>query len=149
MECRRADEFMIVDLDGNGVDEIVLYCWPESTQVLHYEDGVVYSYQFVFRGMKRIHKNGVYEGSNGAANTSYHRLVELDKDGYKEETIAVMDNNYYEVEGREAVYEELCDYVRSIEDVELAETVEFTEDKLAACLLLKVTKEESLPYAAE
>lgn len=46
------------------------------------EDGVVYSYQFVFRGMKRIHKNGIYEGSNGASNTSYHRLTELSKEGY-------------------------------------------------------------------
>ena len=125
---------MLVDMNGDGSNEVVLYCSPESTQVLHYEEGVVYSYQFVFRGMKRIHQNGVYEGSDGAANTSYHRLTELNKDGYLEETIAVMDD-YYEVEGTEVTREELSDYVQDIESVELAETVEFTEDMLIRCLL--------------
>ena len=87
--------------------------------------------------MKRIHQNGVYEGSDGAANTSYHRLTELNKDGYLEETIAVMDDyyDYYEVEGTEVTREELSDYVQDIESVELAETVEFTEDMLIRCLL--------------
>ena len=51
-----------------------LFCIVRRTQVLHYEEGVVYSYQFVFRGMKRIHQNGVYEGSDGAANTFYTGL---------------------------------------------------------------------------
>lgn len=55
MGYRQADYFIIVDMDGDGANEIVLYCSPESAQVLHYEDGVVYSYQDVFRGMKRIH----------------------------------------------------------------------------------------------
>lgn len=96
---------MLVDMNGDGSNEVVLYCSPESTQVLHYEEGVVYSYQFVFRGMKRIHQNGVYEGSDGAANTSYHRLTEL------------------------------SNYVQDIESVELAETVEFTEGMLIRCLL--------------
>lgn len=48
----QADYFMTIDMNGDGANEIVLYCSPESTQVLHYEDGAVYSYQFVFRGMK-------------------------------------------------------------------------------------------------
>lgn len=137
VEYRRADKFMVVDMDGDGGNEVVLYCWPESTQVLHYEDGVVYSYQFVFRGMKRIHKNGIYEGSNGASNTFYLRLTELNKDGYTQETIAVMDyhSDYFEVEGAEVSFEEYCDYAQEIESVELAETLEFTEDMLADCLL--------------
>lgn len=40
--------------------------------------------------MKRILKNGIYEGSDGAASTSYYRLTELNKDGYTEETLAVI-----------------------------------------------------------
>ncbi|MBD5541644.1 MAG: hypothetical protein HDR00_10740 [Lachnospiraceae bacterium] len=137
VEYRRADKFMLVDMDGDGGNEVVLYCWPESTQVLHYEDGVVYSYQFVFRGMKRIHKNGIYEGANGASNTCYLRLTELNKEDYTEETIAVMDyyGDYFEVEGAEVSFEEYCDYAQEIESVELAETMEFTEDMLADCLL--------------
>lgn len=138
----QADYFMIVDMDGDGADEIVLECTPESVQVLHYEEGTVYSYQFVFRGMKRIHSNGIYEGSNGAANTSYHRLMELNKDSYIEETIAVMDSDYYEVEGVQATHEEFCAYVQNIENVELADVVEFTEDLLDTCLLGDLSEKE-------
>lgn len=138
-----AGRFMIVDLNDDGANEIVLECLPEATQVLHYEDGAVYSYQFVYRGMKRIHSNGVYEGSNGASSTYYQKLTELNKDGYTEEIIAFVDDGYYEVEGREATQEEFRDYVLSeIENVELAEDIEFTADTLDACLLGDLSKEE-------
>lgn len=138
----QADYFMIVDMDGDGTKEVVLECSPESTQVLHYEDGEVYSYQFVFRGMKRILKSGIYEGSDGAASTSYYRLTELDKDGYTEETLAVMDDDYYEVEGIEATYEEFCDYVDSIESVEQADCMKFTENMLDRQLLGSLSEQE-------
>lgn len=140
----QADQFMIVDMNGDGANEIVLYCSPESTQLLHYEDGVVYSYQFVFRGMKRIHTNGIYEGSNGATTTYFHRLTELNKDGYIEETIAYMDGDYYEVEGVEATQEEFSNYMESINDIELVETMEFTEDMLDTSLLGDLSEEEFL-----
>ncbi|MFG6356409.1 MAG: hypothetical protein K1W26_06220 [Acetatifactor sp.] len=127
---RKAEQFMIVDMDDDGASEVILECSPESIQVLHYENGIVYSFQFVFRGMKRVHNNGVYEGSDGAANTSYCKLVELNRDGYKEEEIASMDDNYYEVDGKEVSYEEFCECVEQIEDVNLAECMEFTESNL-------------------
>lgn len=142
VEQRQADYFMIVDMNGDGANEIVLGCSPESTQVLHYEDGEVYSYQFVFRGMKRIRSNGIYEGSDGASSTFYYRLTELNKDGYKEETIAVMDGDYYEVEGNEAAYEEFCDYVDPIESVALADCMEFTESMLDRQLLGNLSEQE-------
>lgn len=139
---RRADEFMIVDMDGDGANEIVLYCSPESAQVLHYEDGVVYSYQFAFLGMKRIYENGIYESSEGAASTFYYRLTELNKAGYTEEEIAGMDGDYYEVEGAEATYEEFCDYIDHIEKVELAECIDFTESMLDYHLLGSLSEQE-------
>lgn len=52
---RQADCFMVVDMNGDGANEVVLECSPESTQVLYYEKGIVYSFQFNYRGMKRIH----------------------------------------------------------------------------------------------
>ena len=138
----QADYFMIIDMNGDGANEIVLYCSPESTQVLHYEDGAVYSYQFVFRGMKRIHTNGIYEGSDGAASTSYYCLTELNKDGYTKEMLAKMDDDYYEVEGVEVTQEEFSNYVESIEAIELAMEFEFTEDMLDTCLLGNLSAEE-------
>lgn len=138
-----ANRFMIADMNGDGANEIILECMPESVMLLHYEDGTVYSYQFVFRGMKRIHNNGIYEGSNGAANTVYLRLTELDKDGYTEGTLASVDDGYYEVEGAETTGEEFRDYVlQNIESAELAETMDFTEDMLDKCLLGDLSEEE-------
>ena len=141
-ERRQADYFMIVDMNGDKADEIVLGCSPESTQILHYEDGVVYSHQFVFRGMMRIRVNGIYEGSDGAASTFYYRLRELSKDGYTEEVIAGMDGDYYEVGEREATYEEFCNLTDSIESVALAKSMEFTERMLDQCLLGDLPEQE-------
>lgn len=142
-EPRLARRFMLVDMNGDGADEIVLYCSPESTQVLYYEDGVVYSYQTAFRGMKRIHTNGIYEGSSGAASTSYHRLTELNPDGWKEETLASVHDGDYKIGEETVSQKEFSDYVlQSIESVELAEAIEFTEDMLDAHLLGDLSEEE-------
>lgn len=142
-EQHQATRFMVVDMNGDGANEIVLECLPESVMLLHYEDGTVYSYQFVYRGMKRIHNNGIYEGSNGAASTYYFRITALDKDGYTQETLASVDDGCYEVEGAEATYEQFCDYVlQNIESAELAETLDFTEDRLDKCLLGDLSEEE-------
>lgn len=139
---RQADDFMIVDMDGDGAEEIVLYCSPESVQILHYEDGVVYGYQFVFRGMVRIRENGIYEGSDGAAGTSYYRLTEFHKEGCTEQKIAGMEGDYYEVEGAEASYEEFCEYVEPIENTAKAVCIEFTEDMLDKYLLGNLSERE-------
>ena len=141
---RQADYITIVDMDGDGANEIVLYCLPESVQILHYEDGVVYSYQDVFRGMKQIHANGIYEGSDGAASTGYYRMTELNRNGYTEEKLASMDGDYREIGGVEVTQEEFGNYVDSIEEIELAENIEFTEDMLDACLLDGLSEEELL-----
>lgn len=140
---RQADCFMVVDMNGDGANEVVLECSPESTQVLYYEEGIVYSFQFNYRGMKRIHDNGIYEGSGGAANTSYYRLIELNRDGYKEEKLASVDDDYYEVGGKAVSYEEFCDYVESIESVELSKCIEFTEEMLDEQLLGSLSEQES------
>jgi hypothetical protein len=123
-----ANYFIIVDMDGDGLKEVVLECTPGTSQVLHYEDGEVYSYQFGIRAMKRIHINGIYDASGGAASNYYFRLTNLNKDGYTEEMIAKMKDDYYEVEGEEANSEEFFDYVKSIESVELAERMESEQE---------------------
>lgn len=142
----QVDQFMIVDMDGDGMVEIVLECIPNITQVLHYEDGKVYSYQFGFRGMKRIHTNGIYEGSSSATNTSYWRLKELNAGGYIEEKLAEFDTflDYYEVEEVEVSHETLSKYVQSIEEVPLVDSIEFTEELLNTYLLGELAEQELL-----
>ncbi len=122
----RADQFMIVDMDNDGEKEVVLYCWPESTMILHYEDGSVYSYRFAFRGMKDIRTNGIYMGSGGASSGSYCRLTELNADGYVIETLVEYDFNgkIYEVNGKAASEDECLEMIDSINETELADQMD-------------------------
>ena len=97
--------FMIVDMDGDGKEEIVLECDPGTTHILHYEDGEVYGYQFGVRAMETISKDGIYDASDGAADNYFFRLTELNKDGYAEELLAEMHGGYYEIGGKEVTSE--------------------------------------------
>lgn len=123
----RADQFMIVDMDNDGGKEVVLYCWPESAWILHYEDNSVYGYEFAFRGMLEIHTNGIYQGSSGAGSGVYCRLTELNADGYTVETLVEYDyyGHVYEVGGKDASEEEALEFIESIRDgSELADRID-------------------------
>lgn len=135
--------FMLVDMNGDGAKEVVMYCSPESTQVLYYEDGVVYNYQFVFRGMKRITANGIYEGSSGASSSVICRLTKLDKNGYEEEILARMDGEYYEIGRQEVSQKDFFDYIDFIYADGEAECMEFTEAMLDKHLLGDLSEDES------
>lgn len=137
--------FIVVDMDCDGEEEIMLYSWPESTQVLDYQDGSVYVYQFVFRGMNNVLPNGVYEGSGGASVWGFYRITEFDHGTFKEETLAYTetygDDEYYEVEGREVTFREFNEYTEQFK-VEPAEVHDFTEELLDAVLLGNLSEVE-------
>lgn len=125
----------IVDLDNDGVEELVMTgCMPETTQVLDYQDGKVYSYQFVFRGMARICINGVYGGASASDIGGFYR-IHLDKGSYEEETLAYMDGDYFEVEGVEVSSDEFYAYTSSFIETEMIETLDFTENMINSALL--------------
>lgn len=137
-----ADQFMIVDMDNDGGKEVVLYCWPESTWILHYEDGSVYGYKFIFRGMKSICTNGIYQGSSGASSGIYGRLTELNADGYTEEILVKYDyyGHVYEVGGKDASEDEALEFIESIRDEsELADQIDGAD---SSYLLGSLTAEE-------
>lgn len=137
--------FIVVDMDHDGEEEIMLYSWPESTQVLDYQDGRVYVYQFVFRGMNNVLPNGVYEGSGGASVWGFYRITEFDHGTFKEETLAYTetygDDEYYEIEGREVTFREFEEYMEQFR-VEPAEEYDFTEELLDKVLLGDLGEEE-------
>lgn len=138
----RADQFMIVDMDNDGGKEVVLYCWPESAWILHYEDNSVYSYKFAFRGMLEIHTNGIYQNSGGAGNGSYCRLTELNADGYTVETLVKYDyyGHVYKVGGKDVSEEEALEFIESIRDgSELTDQIDGAD---SSYLLGSLTAEE-------
>ena len=134
-------EFIVVDLDGDCSNEIVLYTFREQAEVLDYQDGVVYGYQFVYRGLKNILTNGVFNGSSGASDGGWYRITEFDKGSYKQEALAIMKNDYYEVEGEQVSQEVFSEYSKQFIEGEKAEVIEYSEDNVDKYLLPEVEAE--------
>lgn len=139
--------FTIVDMNNDGKNEIVIYLEFGIEQILYYEDGVVYGYQFVERGMSPIYSNGIYEGFISAEHCDYHRLTELNKDGFTEGKIAEAiysssGDNYYEIGGISVSQEEFEEFKQSLADAGEAECIDYTEDLLDEHLLGGLSEEE-------
>ena len=134
-------EFMIVDMDQDGRDEIVLECNPGTKHILHYEDGEVYGYQFGLRGMLRISEDGIYNASDGADGDTFYRLTELNKDGYVYEVLAERHRGDHEIAGKEVTEDEFYAYADTISDRE-TERMDYTEDLLASYLLGELSEQE-------
>ena len=135
--------FMLVDMDSDGEEELVLTGYmPETTQILDYQDGKVYSYQFAYRGVKGILPNGIFNGSSAYDIGGFYRL-RFDKGTYEEETLAYMEHDYFEVEGKEVSSEEFDQYTEDfINTEEQVEEIDFTEEMLEKNLLGDLTEEE-------
>jgi hypothetical protein len=132
----KRDYFRIVDLDGDGEMEIVIdIIFPWVVEVMDYQEGTVYGYQFPGRGMSPIMKNGVFLGSSGASSNGYFRFTEFDRESYTRETLTYAKDNSYEVDGKEVTLEEYCAYVESIKDDEV-KSYDYT-DKWLENILLK------------
>ncbi|MCL2097644.1 MAG: hypothetical protein FWH23_02645 [Bacteroidales bacterium] len=65
--------FAIVDLDGDGIPEVLIEHFPGEIRVLRYQAGKVYGFTFDGRGMNGIKKDGSFEWSNSAFNSGIGR----------------------------------------------------------------------------
>lgn len=136
-------DFAIVDLDVDGVEELVMTGFmPETTWILDYQEGKVYSYQFVFRGMAGIGIDGVYSSSIASDMGGFHR-IHLDKGSYEEETLAYMNGDYFEVDGAEVSSDEFYAYTASLTDTEKINGMDFMEEMLDEVLLGDFAEEAS------
>ena len=134
-------DFGIVDLDGDGMTELVITGFPDTSWVLDYQEGKVYSYQFVFRGMAGITVDGIYSSSSASDIGGFHR-IHFDKGTYEEETLAYMHGDYFEVEGVEVSADAFFAYVEPFNKAELMESVDFTKEMLDKILLGDLEEEE-------
>lgn len=138
-------EFVVVDLNNDGRNEIILFYGMGMSEVFHYEDNAVYGFQSGLRHMNPVYMNGIYGGSDSAAHGYYSRLTELDKDGYAEETAAEAWYNYvgdsdYEIGGKSVSQEEYEEFQQNIEGTGQAEDIPYVG--LDACLLGGLSEEE-------
>lgn len=139
--------FTIVDMNNDGKNEFVVALSFGIIQVLHYEDGVVYGYQFVYRGMCPIYLNGIYAGGSGYYGC-YRRLSELSKDGYTEEVLAEAeysthgDHNSYKMGDISVSQEEYEEFQQTLVEVGEVEYIDYTEDLLDEHLLAGLSEDE-------
>lgn len=77
------EKYATIDLDNDGVNELVLYLSPDFGLylVFHEYNGGIYSFEFVERAMIDLKQNGSFIQSSGAAINSYVTL-RFNKDKY-------------------------------------------------------------------
>lgn len=86
-------EFIISDLDHDGEKELIFMLANEgmsahpSIRIFDEQDGVVYSYAFVYRAVLELNDEGMIRGSSGAADADIYTLEFHGKE-YKETVVA-------------------------------------------------------------
>lgn len=97
----KVTKFAIVDMDGDGENEIVLCISTgsidEGFEVLHYQDGEVYGYHFWYRALEDLAEDGTFIGSGGTSDTSIKKIKFLEK-GYAIDTL-YESSSHYNVDG--------------------------------------------------
>lgn len=92
----QAARFAVLDLDGDAAPEVVLELTvngnPEFYEVLHDQDGTVYGYLIVYRGMENLKADGTFLYSNGAADNGYGKLI-FQSDGIETDTLGYTESN--------------------------------------------------------
>lgn len=67
--------FAIQDMDNNGVPEIILDYGVHGLEVLNYENGIIYGYEYPHRGMGAIKIDGSFIFSGGAAYNGFGKVI--------------------------------------------------------------------------
>lgn len=70
-------KFTIIDLDNDSIPEVVIQIDSSSDgwyEVLHYYNGTVYGYYFVYRAMESLKNDGTFIGSSGAADNDLLKI---------------------------------------------------------------------------
>ena len=81
--------FTVIDMGSDVTPKVVLELtsgFDGAFEVLHYEDGKVYGFNHSYRGMLDLTTDGIYSGSNGAADSGFYKMS-IKKDTYNEETL--------------------------------------------------------------
>lgn len=76
----RVDKFTVVDLDGDGENEVVLWILVNEVsdygfEILHYQEGTVYGNTLSYRSFYDLKADGTFWWSGGAANSGVGRLT--------------------------------------------------------------------------
>ena len=82
-------DFTVVDMDEDGVPEVVIMYDPGEVKVFCVEGGTVYGYDFSYRGMMNLKIDGTFNWSNDAGSSGIGRQT---FSGIHTETITLTDD---------------------------------------------------------
>ena len=85
--------FTVVDMDEDGVSEVVIMYDPGELKVFRVEGGTVYGYDFSYRALMNLKKDGTFSWSNDAYSDGIGRQT---FSGTHTETIELANNGNQE-----------------------------------------------------
>lgn len=115
-QTAKVDKYAFVDLDKDGVDELVIYTTSDygAYVILHIEDNNVYGYKINVRALENLKVDGSFMGSNSANSSEYLR-ISFNKNSYTLTTEAVYDgtNQIYKIDNSTVSKAEIDKYVEN------------------------------------
>lgn len=128
----KIDSFSVIDLDGDGIKEVVLYINPGYAEILHYANGKVYLSGTSYRGLAALRTDGTFEGSSGASNTNVMK-AQFVNNALHTVDIAIFDSDkhVYRIGDKNVTMEEWIAWDKDRSDkVPLCEEHDFTGDNI-------------------
>lgn len=95
-----ATKFTIMDIDGDGKDEAVLWLQINNIsdyvfEILHYQNGEIYGYTLHYRAFMNLKTDGTFLFSSGAADSGIGKMT-FSETGYSVRAMAYSQSGYDE-----------------------------------------------------
>jgi len=125
--------FTALDMDGDGIPEVVLEIFPGSERlVLHYDNGIVYGYDTGGpRCMGSLKKDGTYDWSGGVPHWGVSKL-QFSSDIYETEILCEVDAPLYYINGEVVSEESFYSFYDTQYQKEDAKWYPFSEETISA-----------------
>lgn len=122
-------EYSLVDLDNDSENEMVISIksYDGFYLILNNEDGTIYGFEDVIRGMISIKTDGTYMATGGAGIAAILKC-KFDKTERITETLAESDRNSWTVNGKKADNAEFLEYLTEFTDKEEVKFTTFNDN---------------------
>ena len=113
----RLGRYRVVDIDGDGYNEVILDVVPEEVIIFHYENDKVYGYVENWRSIVNITTSGIVRGSSGASYC-YDYRIQFNGESYTEKLLSLMDGDKYYLDGKLVAEDKYWEYINELNNQE-------------------------------